>query len=117
MRYKADSGKALNLLQARAACKLAEIHQLLVPGVATPTSADVLHRRAVARMAALPPAEQERLKLRAVIAYAELERLIAEMVSHLADIGAELTKVTRHHRAVIAYHKTQRSSGHATARS
>ena len=112
MKYDADGRKALEQVQARAACKLAEIHQLIAPGLTAPFTFEQLHRIAEERMAGLPPAEREVLRRKALVAYSELERLIEEMSQHLADIGSELRKVTQHNRAASAYAQAPQTQPH-----
>ncbi len=103
MRYDTEGRRSLDLVQAKAARKLAEIHQMLAPGTVAPCSAEDLRRIAEDRMAALPPGDRETLRLKAIVAYSELERLMTEMSQHLTDIGQELRKVNRQSRAVSAY--------------
>ena len=109
MKYDADGRKALDLMQAQAACKLAEIRQLIAPGTTSPLAYDDLQRTAASRTAQLPAAEREALRLKAMVAYGELERLMAEMSRHLNDIGDELRKVNHHSRAATAYGQTART--------
>ncbi len=108
MRYDGEGQKSLTLLQTQAARKLAEIHRLLAPDVAAPIAPEELRRISERRMAALPPGEREKLKNKAIVAYSQLERLMAEMSRHLADIGEELHKVNRQSRAVGAYSQAAR---------
>lgn len=103
MKYDDEGRKALDLVQARAACKLAEIHRLLAPGLEAPFSYEELQRLAEGRMAEMSPVERETLRRRAIVAYAELQQLMDEMSRYLADIGEELRKVTRHSQGVGAY--------------
>ncbi len=111
MRYDAEGRKNLDLVQAEAARKLAEIHQMLAPGIEAPFADEELQRQAHRHMAALPPAEQEKFKQRAIVAYAQLQRLIAEMSRHLSDVGDELRKVNNQSRAVGAYAQTAKKTG------
>lgn len=103
MRYDGDGQKSLNLLQAQAARKLAEIHQMLAPGAAAPIAPEDLRRMSERRMAELSPGEREKLRSKAIVAFSQLERLMTEMSRHLTDIGEELRKVNRQSRAVGAY--------------
>ena len=112
MKYDADGRRTLEQMQARAAGKLAEIHQLIAPGLTAPFTFEQLHRLAEDRMAGLPPAEREILRRKAMVAYSELERLIEEMSRHLAAIGDELRKVSHHNRAAAAYGQAPRSRPH-----
>jgi hypothetical protein len=95
--------QALTLLQGRVACKLAEINQMLAPGVSPQISPQELQRAADRHMATLPPPAQEKLRMRALVAYAELERLSADMVRQLDILSEEISKVSRHTRAAVAY--------------
>jgi hypothetical protein len=108
MRYDEDGQTSLNLLQAQAARKLAEIHRMLAPGVPAPVDPQDLRRISQARLAEMSPAERERMKGKAIVAISHLERLMAEMSQHLSDIGEELRKVNRQSRAVGAYAQTAR---------
>jgi len=108
MRYDKDGQSSLNLLQTQAARKLAEIHQLLAPGLDAPVTEDDLRRASESRMAELPPGEREKLRSKAIVAMSHLERLMAEMSQHLTDIGEELRKVNRQSRAVGAYNQAAR---------
>jgi hypothetical protein len=110
MRYTEDGQKALDALQTQAAHKLAEIHQLLAPGLSAPAGLDELRRASESRMAAMSPGERETFRNRAVVAMSHLERLMAEMSRHLTDISEELGKVNRQSRGVGAYHQTARMS-------
>ncbi|MTJ82609.1 MAG: hypothetical protein F8N37_16595 [Telmatospirillum sp.] len=112
MRYDAEQRKMLDLMQARAARKLDEIHQILAPGIAQSAGEEELRRQADAHMASLPPEEQEKLRLKAIVAYSQLERLISEMSEHLADIGDELKRVNSQSRAVGAYSRTVKMNRH-----
>ncbi len=109
MKYDGEGKAELEQVDARVARKLAEIHQLLAPGLAAPFTIDELQRAAEARMGGLPPAEQQRLRLKAIVAYAELEQIIEELSQHVADIGAELRTVSHHSRAVTAYNQAPRA--------
>jgi hypothetical protein len=106
---------ALTLLQGRVTCKLAEIHQMLAPGVTEPVTAEELQARADRHMASLPPEDQEKLRLKAMVAYADLERLSAEMTQQMDLLTAEITKVTRHRRANIAYRQIPARNGFGLA--
>jgi hypothetical protein len=108
MKYDADNRSALDMMQAKAARKLAEIHQILAPGIGAPASEADLRDKADAHMASLPPAERERLRLKAIVAYSQLERLMSEMSGHLTEIGDELKRVNRQSRAVTAYSRVSR---------
>jgi len=117
MREASYDRDALTLLQGRVACKLAEIHQMLAPGISGPISAELLQQHADRHMDSLPPAEQEKLRLKALVAFAELQSLSAEMARHLNVLSQEMTKVTRHKRAAIAYRQLPpRGNGHSAAR-
>jgi hypothetical protein len=107
---------ALTLLQGRVACKLAEIHQMLAPGVCEPISPELLQAQADRHMASLPPVAQEKLRLKALVAFAELQRLSAEMARHLNALTVEMNKVSRHKRAAVAYHQIPHLAGHVSAR-
>src|SRR5579859_1106535 len=106
----------LTLLQGRVACKMAEIHQMLAPGVVEPVAPEELQARADRHMASLPPAEQEKLRMKALVAYAELERLSAEMAIQLDYLTDEMNKATRNRRAALAYQQTVGGAGGQTAR-
>jgi len=107
---------ALELLQGRVACKLAEIQQMVAPGTVQPISAEMLHSAAERHMASLPPQQQEKLRLKALVAYAELQNLSAEMARHLNSLTKEINKVTRHKRAATAYRQMPRAADHGMAR-
>jgi hypothetical protein len=115
MRYDGDNQKSLNLLQTQAARKLAEIHRMLAPGVAVPVAPADLQRISERRMATLPAGEREKLKNKAIVAYSQLERLMAEMSQHLTDIGEELRKVNHQSRAVGAYSQAARMGRRTSA--
>ena len=106
----------LPLLRGRVACKMAEIHQMLAPGVVEPVRAEELQERAERHMASLPPAEQEKLRLKALVAYAELERLSAEMAIHLDALTDEMNKAARNKRAAVAYRQVSGLAGSQMAR-
>ena len=106
----------LQLLQGRVACKMAEIHQMMAPGVVEPVAAEELQARAERHMASLPPALQEKLRMKALVAYAELERLSAEMAIQLDCLTDEMTKAARNRRAAFAYHQASGSAGRQLAR-
>jgi hypothetical protein len=116
MLYDDDGRKALELLKARAACKLAEIHQILAPGVPEPCSMDELQKIAEGRLARMSEDEGNRLRLKAMVAYAELDRLVTEMTRHLDEIGEELTRVNRRNQALEAYRRAPLAGGYAVAR-
>ena len=106
---------ALTRLQGRVACKLAEIHQMLAPGVCSPVSQEMLQEMADRHMASLSPAEQEKLRLKAIVAYAELQRLSDEMSRQLEVLQDEMNKVARHKRAAVAYRTVPRPTGYRAA--
>jgi hypothetical protein len=106
----------LSLLQGRVACKMAEIHQMLAPGVVEPVAAEELQQRATRHMASLPPAEQEKLRMKAVVAYAELERLSAEMAIQLDALTEEMNRAVRNRRAAMAYRQAFGTAGGHLAR-
>jgi len=106
----------LTLLQGRVACKMAEIHQMLAPGVVEPVAAEELQARADRHMASLPPADQEKLRMKALVAYAELERLSAEMAIQLDYLTDEISRATRNRRAALAYRQAAGSAGTQLAR-
>ena len=106
----------LTLLQGRVACKMAEIHQMLAPGVVEPVAPEELQARADRHMASLPPAQQEKLRMKALVAYAELERLSAEMAIQLDCLTDEMNKATRNRRAAFAYSQASGSAGSHLAR-
>ncbi|PKU26005.1 hypothetical protein [Telmatospirillum siberiense] len=111
MRYDSEGRESLNLLQKKAARKLAEIHQLMAPGLAAPAGLEELQHAAQLRMAELSPVEREKLKAKAIVAMSHLERLMSEMSQQLVDIGEELRKVNRQGQAVGAYGKTVARAG------
>jgi len=102
MEHSYDKNRLL-LLQGRVACKMAEIHQMLAPGVVEPVAPEILQARADRHMASLPPVEQEKLRMKALVAYAELERLSAEMALQLDCLTDEINRATRNRRAALAY--------------
>jgi hypothetical protein len=106
----------LSLLQGRVACKMAEIHQMMAPGVVEPVSAADLQERAERHMASLPPHEQETLRLKALVAYAELERLSAEMAIQLDALTDEMNRAVRNRRAAFAYRQASGAAGSPLAR-
>ncbi len=106
----------LALLQGRVACKMAEIHQMLAPGVVEPISAGELQERADRHMASLPPPEQEKLRMKALVAYAELERLSAEMAIQLDALTDEMNRAVRNRQAAIAYLQASGVAGSQLAR-
>jgi hypothetical protein len=108
MLYDGDGQKSLTLLQTQAARKLAEIHQMLAPGSTAPVGPEDLQKISERRIADMSPGERERMKSKAIVAFSQLERLMAEMSQHLTDIGDELRKVNRQSRAVSAYSQTAR---------
>ena len=101
----------LALLQGRVACKMAEIHQMLAPGVIEPVNPSELQARADRHMAQLAPAEREKLRMKAIVAYAELERLTAEMAIQLDGLTDEMNKAARNRRAAFAYRQTAAAGG------
>jgi hypothetical protein len=106
----------LALLQGRVACKMGEIHQMLAPGVIEPVHPEELQARADRHMASLPPSEREKLRMKAIVAYAELERLTAEMAMALDCLTDELNKAARNRRAAVAYRLTAGIAGGQPAR-
>lgn len=106
----------LSLLQGRVACKMAEIHQMLAPGVVEPIRAEELQERADRHMASLSPDEQEKLRMKALVAYAELERLSAEMAIQLDALTDEMNRAVRNRRAAIAYRQASGAAGSHLAR-
>ena len=106
----------LSLLKGRVACKMAEIHQMLAPGVVEPIRAEELQERATLHMASLPPDQQERLRLKALVAYAELERLTAEMAVQLDALTDEMNRAVRNRRAAFAYRQASGAAGGHLAR-
>lgn len=106
----------LTLLQGRVACKMAEIHQMLAPGVVEPVAPEELQACADRHMASLPPDEQEKLRLKALVAYAELERLSAEMAIQLDCLTDEMNRAARNKRAAIAYRQASGTAGSQLAR-
>jgi hypothetical protein len=105
MEHSYDKNR-LVLLQGRVACKMAEIHQMLAPGVVEPVAPEELQARADRHMASLPPADQEKLRMKALVAYAELERLSAEMALQLDCLTDEINRAARNRRAAVAYRQT-----------
>jgi len=105
----------LTRLQGRVACKLAEIHQMLAPGSCAPIEPEMLQFLADRHMASLSPAEQDKLRLKALVAYAELQSLSAEMNRQLELLSSEMNKVSRHKRAATAYRSVPRSAGQSAA--
>ncbi|GEM_PF-5975597 len=116
MMNKSFDKNRLTLLQGRVACKMAEIHQMMAPGVIGPVAPEELQARADRHMASLPPAEQEKLRMKALVAYAELERLSAEMAIELDCLTDEMNRATRNRRAALAYQQTVGGAGGQTAR-
>jgi len=116
MMNKSFDKNRLTLLQGRVACKMAEIHQMMAPGVIEPVAPEELQARADRHMASLPPAEQEKLRMKALVAYAELERLSAEMAIELDCLTDEMNKATRNRRAAVAYRLASGTPGSQTAR-
>jgi len=116
MMSKSFDKQRLTLLQGRVACKMAEIHQMMAPGVIEPVSAEELQARADRHMASLPPAEQEKLRMRALVAYAELEHLSAEMAIELDCLTDEMNRATRNRRAAVAYRQASGAAGGQSAR-
>jgi len=116
MMNKSFDKNRLTLLQGRVTCKMAEIHQMMAPGVVEPVAPEELQARADRHMASLPPAEQEKLRMKALVAYAELERLSAEMAIELDCLTDEMNRATRSRRAAHAYQQTVASVGSQTAR-
>jgi len=94
---------ALEMLQGRVACKLAEIRQILVPGLVGEVDADALQLLAERHLESLAPDLQDKLRVKAIVAFAELERLSAEMTRQLDIVAAEMKKVCRHRQAVLSY--------------
>ena len=115
MRFDDEGKEELKLLQARAACKLAEVRRLLAPDMEAPYTAARLREAAEARLATLPPSQQERLRVRAVVAYAELEDLVAEMARRVSEVGTELNAARARTRASHAYRSALGQTGPARA--
>lgn len=113
---KSFNKNRLELLQGRVACKMAEIHQMMAPGVVQPVSPEELQARAERHMASLPPAAQEKLRMKALVAYAELERLSAEMAIELDCLTDEMNRAGRNQRAAVAYRQASGSAGSQFAR-
>jgi hypothetical protein len=103
MKYDAEGRKSLDQVQMQAASKLAEINRLLAPEATTVVDYEELQRTASERLAKLPPVEREALKVKAMVAYGELQQLMSEMSRHLTAISDELRKVNHHSRAAVAY--------------
>lgn len=106
----------LSRLKGRVACKMAEIHQMLAPGIVEPFRAEELQDRAERHMASLSPAGQEKLRMKAIVAYAELERLSAEMAVQLDALTDEMNKAVRNRRAALAYRQASGVAGGSMAR-
>ncbi len=106
----------LTLLQGRVACKMAEIHQMMAPGVVEPVAPEELQARAERHMASLPPDERAKLRMKALVAYAELERLSAEMAIQLDYLTDEMNKAVRNKRAAIAYRQSAGVAGSHSVR-
>jgi hypothetical protein len=115
MRERTFDKQALTLLQGRVACKLAEINQMVAPGITEPFTQDELQARADRHMDSLAPMDQEKLRLRAIVAYAELERLTEDMTRQLDLLSEEITRMTRTKRANSAYRNTPMAIGFAAA--
>jgi hypothetical protein len=115
MRHEQARKETLQHLQTQAARKLAEIHQMLAPGMLAPANEDELRRAADDHMARLSPGEREKLRMKAIVAYSQLDRLMKEMSEHLAEIGDELKRVNRQSRAVTAYSQISRMTRHGSA--
>ena len=105
--------KETDLVQQRAARKLAEIGQLLVPGDTTLLSAEELLRRAEVRLAELPPVEREKTMQRALVAYSELDQLIAEMTNCQGAVADELRRMSTHSKGIGAYAQAARTRARA----
>jgi len=116
MKYDEDGKAALRLVEMRAERKMAEIRQMLLPGIVPPLTPDELRTRLFDRMAQLSPAEQDEMKFKAALAMSELERMVAELSQHMNDIGDELKAVNRHSRAVSAYGQAGRAGNRGSAR-
>ena len=115
MEHSFDKNR-LARLQGRVACKMAEIHQMLAPGVVEPVAPEELQAHAERHMASLPPAEQEKLRMKALVAYAELERLSAEMAIELDCLTDEMNRAARNRRAAVANRQTAGATVGQTAR-
>ena len=113
MLFNDEGKKALQLLQARAACKLAEVRRLLAPDLEAPCTPEKLLEVAEERLATLPPLQQEKIRLKAVVAYAELEQLMAEMSRYVVEVGNELHAVRARTQAVNAYQRAPRVASYA----
>jgi len=115
MREETYDKDTLIRLQGRVSCKLAEIHQMLAPGSSAPIAPEMLQSLADRHMESLDPAEQEKLRLKALVAYAELQHLSAEMNRQLEVLSLEMNKVARHKRASTAYRHIPRNTGYGAA--
>jgi hypothetical protein len=101
-----DGKRALQVLQARVACKLAEVRCLLAPDLQPPYTSARLLAVAEERLAAMPPAQRQKLRLKALVAYAELEQMIAEMSNGIAQLSEELRAVRTRTQAINAYRRS-----------
>ena len=116
MREQSYDRDTLIRLQGRVSCKLAEIHQMLAPGCCAPIAPEMLQDLADRHMRSLDPAAQEKLRLKAIVAYAELERLTAEMAIQLDALTDEMNKAVRNRRAALAYQLASGAAGGSLAR-
>ena len=103
--------KEIDLVQQRTALKLAEISELLAPGVMVSSTGEELLRLAEARLAGLPPVERERTMQRALVAYGELDRLIAELTYQRDAVAEELHRMSSHSKGIGAYAQAARTRG------
>jgi hypothetical protein len=84
----------------------------LAPDLDPPYTSARLLAVAEQRFAAMPPAQAQKLRLKAVVAYAELERLIDELSRSIAQISDELRAVRTRTQAINAYRRSPNAGPH-----
>jgi hypothetical protein len=116
MRFDGEGRCELDLLRSRASRKLAEIHKMLAPDLREPFTAAELLETAESRFAQLAAPEKDKLRMRVIVAYAELEQLTARMAKCLNEIQDELHKIQLLSRVHAAYRRAPRLVGPSVSR-
>lgn len=101
MAYSDAKKEKIKQLQKKADDKLLEIKKMLSP---EQNASELLNYDAAwDYYANSPPLQQRVLRLKTIVAYAELQKIISEMQEYINEIGGELNKTQQRNKALQSY--------------
>ena len=106
MKYDDEHVEDLHRLQARVDAKLEQVRDMVGSDLAD-AAPENLQRLVQARLGQLGPVERTAMQIKAAVAHAQLNTLLAEMNRHLDVIASEMRQTTQFSRAAAAYGQTR----------